>query len=334
MRKHHLLKNRYKLLINLKENAGRQTWIATDVKASSPKTVMIKLLAFNPQMQWDELKLFEREAKIMQTINHPRIPQYIDYFTVDSTEGEGLLWLGLVQNYIKGDSLQDFLDKKRYFRRKEIYYITEEILEILIYLHELSPPIIHRDIKPSNLLLGEDDHIYLVDFGAVQDKAKAEGVTFTVVGTSGYVPPEQLWGKAVPASDLYALGATLIHLATKIPPTELPQQQMQIQFRHQIQTYHAKRYQTKKFSAKLANSLLEDWSEMANWIEKLIQPAPENRFKTARIALYTLKHLSMMNKTLSKYDKLTSESDQLGYVWGWLSLLLFVGSGLFLLLLV
>ncbi|MEQ8974389.1 MAG: serine/threonine-protein kinase [Coleofasciculus sp. C1-SOL-03] len=313
MRKHHLLKNRYKLLINLKENAGRQTWIATDVKASSPKTVMIKLLAFNPQMQWDELKLFEREAKIMQTINHPRIPQYIDYFTVDSTEGEGLLWLGLVQNYIKGDSLQDFLDKKRYFRRKEIYYITEEILEILIYLHELSPPIIHRDIKPSNLLLGEDDHIYLVDFGAVQDKAKAEGVTFTVVGTSGYVPPEQLWGKAVPASDLYALGATLIHLVTNIPPTELPQKGMQIQFKHQATRIHP---------------------SFANWIEKLIQPAAEKRFKTTRIALYALKNLSLDTKKFGQdIDSLESELRS-SYVWGWLSLLVFIGSGLFLLLLV
>jgi serine/threonine protein kinase len=334
MDKQTILKGRYKLKQKIGETLGRQTWLATDIKGSYLKPVIVKLLAFNPQLQWEKLKLFEREAQVLNSINHPRIPNYIDYFSVNTTEGSGLFWLGLVQNYIQGYSLQQLLNENKYFSLENVLDCAKEVLDILIYLHELSPPIIHRDIKPSNLILGDDHHIYLVDFGAVQDKAKAEGVTFTVVGTSGYVPPEQLWGKAVPASDLYALGATLIHLATKIPPTELPQQQMQIQFRHQIQTYHAKRYQTKKFSAKLANSLLEDWSEMANWIEKLIQPAPENRFKTARIALYTLKHLSMMNKTLSKYDKLTSESDQLGYVWGWLSLLLFVGSGLFLLLLV
>lgn len=72
----------------------------------------------------------------------------------------------------------------------------------------------HRDIKPSNLIWGEDQHVYLVDFGAVQAQAAVTGVTFTVVGTSGYAPLEQFWGRAVAASDLYALGATLIHLLT------------------------------------------------------------------------------------------------------------------------
>ena len=70
---------------------------------------------------------------------------------------------------------------------------------------------LHRDIKPSNLILGEDEQVYLVDFGAVQDKVAPSCTTFTVVGTYGYTPMEQFGGRAVPASDLYALGATLIH---------------------------------------------------------------------------------------------------------------------------
>ncbi len=313
MKQRQIVKTRYKLNKQIGETIGRQTWLATDIKVSPLQPVIVKLLAFNPQLQWNEIKLFEREAQVLKSINHPRIPKYLDYFSVDATEGSGLCWLGLVQNYIQGLSLQQLLNKNTYFVWQEVYNFAVEILKILIYLHELSPPIIHRDIKPSNLILGKDNHIYLVDFGAVQDKAKAEGVTFTVVGTSGYVPPEQLWGKVVPASDLYALGTTLIHLVTRIPPTELPQQRMQIQFKHRAKGIHP---------------------ELANWIEKLIQPAPETRFQTARMALSALQNLSFQNQTPMRiYPSKTNESItnnydselRANYVWGWLSLIFCIG---------
>ncbi len=114
----------------------------------------------------------------------------------------------------------------------------------------------------------------MVDFGAVQDKAAKEGVTFTVVGTYGYAPMEQFGGKAVPASDLYALGATLIHLLTGIPPGDLPQQNLRMQF------------------AELVNPRS---SFMVSWLQKMIEPAPENRFTSAREALTALKSGLVLN---------------------------------------
>jgi serine/threonine protein kinase len=258
-----ILQERYQLQKQLGKNAGRQTWLATDIKVSPTSPVTVKLLAFNPQMQWDELKLFEREAQVIKNLNHPQIPKYRDYFSVDEREGGGLPWFGLVQEYIPGDSLKQLLDAGKRFTEKEVRSFAVEVLNILIYLHKLSPPVIHRDIKPSNLIVGKNKQIYLVDFGAVQDRAKAEGVTFTVVGTSGYAPPEQLWGKAVPASDLYALGATLIHLLTGTSPADLPQRRMGIQFRDKVRIN----------------------PDFADWIERMVKPAPEKRFSTARQAL-------------------------------------------------
>lgn len=214
-----ILKNRYQLQQKLGQNAGRQTWLAEDLQVQPPQKVVVKLSALSPAIQWDELKLFEREAKILKHLDHPQIPQYRDYFSIDRTESD-LSWFVLVQEYIPGYCLQYLLDQGYAFTERKIKKIGQEILKILIDLHELSPTVLHRDIKPSNLLLGKDEKIYLVDFGAVQDKAKAEGATFTVVGTSGYVAPEQLWGRAVPASDLYSLSATLIYLLTKIPPID------------------------------------------------------------------------------------------------------------------
>ena len=259
-----ILNQRYKLNQQLGNNSGRQTWLAEDLLTQNP--VIVKLLAFSPQMQWDEFKLFEREAQVLQQLNHPRIPRYQDYFSIDKQKGAGLHWFALVQDYIPGNSLQNLLDSGKHFTEKEVKKIATGLLKILIYLHELNPPVLHRDIKPSNIILGENSEVYLVDFGAVQDPSAMEGVTFTVVGTAGYAPLEQFYGRTVPASDLYAFGATLIHLLTGIPPADLPQQNLRIQFQDIV---------------SLDNFFIR-------WIEVLTDPDIQQRFSSAREALKAL----------------------------------------------
>jgi serine/threonine protein kinase len=324
-----VLCDRYQLQEQLGHNAGRQTWLAMDTQTSPPKTVVVKFLMFNPQMQWDELKLFKREAQVLKNLNHPRIPKYLDYFSVDDVEAgleassidkensdkykvNGLPWFALVQEYIPGNSLKQLLEQGKRFNEDQVRYFAEDLLKILLDLHELSPPVLHRDIKPSNLILGKNNQIYLVDFGAVQDKAKAEGVTFTVVGTSGYAPPEQLWGKAVPASDLYALGATLIHLLTGISPSQLPQQQMRIKFQDKVKIN----------------------PNFANWIEQLIQPAPERRLSTARQAFSALQSslIPQHNQISAQGSRRYLDDSDNGYGCGCLALLGLMGIGFMFLL--
>ncbi|WP_392531779.1 serine/threonine protein kinase [Nostoc sp. C117] len=260
-----ILQDRYQIQRQLGNNGIRQTWLAKDLQASDGEnsTVVVKLLAFGGTVQWDDLKLFEREAQILKQLNHPRIPKYIDYFCID----DRTLWFGLIQEYIPGESLKEKLANGKRFSEKRTKKIAVQVLNILTYLHELNPGVLHRDIKPSNLIWGEDNQIYLVDFGAVQDKAAKEGVTFTVVGTYGYAPMEQFGGRAVAASDLYALGATLIHLLTGTSPSDLPQQDLRLQFTDRV---------------NLSPSFI-------SWLEKLIEPAPENRFTNSHEALKALK---------------------------------------------
>jgi len=260
-----ILQDRYQIQRQLGNNGIRQTWLALDLQASDGEnsTVVVKLLAFGGTVQWDDLKLFEREAQILKQLNHPRIPRYIDYFCID----DRTLWFALIQEYIPGESLKEKLAVGKRFTEKRTRKIAVEILNILTYLHELNPGVLHRDIKPSNLIWGEDNRIYLVDFGAVQDKAAREGVTFTVVGTYGYAPMEQFGGRAVAASDLYAVGATLIHLLTGTSPADLPQQDLRLQFTDRV---------------NLSPSFV-------SWLQKLIEPAPEQRFTSASQALIALK---------------------------------------------
>ncbi|HBY78636.1 MAG TPA: serine/threonine protein kinase, partial [Cyanobacteria bacterium UBA11148] len=63
----------------------------------------------------------------------------------------GLYWFGLVQDYIPGASVRQLLDRGKRFTQTEVKTIAQSVLEILIYLHGLNPPVLHRDIKPSNL---------------------------------------------------------------------------------------------------------------------------------------------------------------------------------------
>jgi serine/threonine protein kinase len=257
-----IFKERYQLQSQLGLNSGRQTWLAKDLETNG-EFVVVKLLTFGGDVQWEDLKLFEREAQVLKQLNHPRIPKYRDYFTIDDRS----LWFGLVQEHIQGASLKELLVQGQKFTELQVENIVIDTLEILIYLHGLNPPVLHRDIKPSNLIWSDRQEIYLVDFGAVQDKASAEGKTFTVVGTYGYAPMEQYGGRSVPASDLYGLGATAIHLLTGISPAELPQDDdLNIQFRDRSGAS----------------------PQLIDWVQKMTAPSVKRRFASAKEALEAL----------------------------------------------
>lgn len=268
-----ILNQRYRLKRKLGQNGGRQTWQAEDILTIPHELVTVKLLAFAPHMLWDDLKLFEREANVLKHLSHPRIPEYRDYFSYNDC----ILWFCLVQSYVPGLSLKDHLINGRKFSEYEVKDIGISILEILVYLHELSPPVLHRDIKPSNIIIEEDGKIYLVDFGAVQARAAVEGATFTIVGTYGYTPIEQFGGRSTPASDLYALGATLIHLLTGVNPADLPQHNLRIRFHEYISS-----------SAPLIK-----------WVETMTNPGVEDRFQTARQAIASLNKHSTTHSSIS-----------------------------------
>jgi serine/threonine protein kinase len=123
--------------------------------------------------------------------------------------------------FIDGTSLAEVIAERRHLSEDELLGVFVEMLGILDYLHSCVPPVLHRDIKPANIILRPGGVPALVDFGAVRNVFRtADESGSTVAGTYGYMPYEQYMGQATPASDLYALGATFLHLITGRPPPE------------------------------------------------------------------------------------------------------------------
>jgi len=197
-----VLRDRYHIQRQLGQNPGRRTLLAEDTRTQ--ELVVLKILSFNSDFRWEDLKLFEREAETLKTLSHPAIPRYLDFFKLDLGDRQEFV---LVQTYINATSLQEWIKRGRTFSEEEVKQIAKALLNVLIYLHDRNPPVIHRDIKPSNILLKGDrsahqvGDLYLVDFGSVQTAVREMG-TMTIVGTYGYMPPEQFSGRAFPASDL------------------------------------------------------------------------------------------------------------------------------------
>ena len=210
--------DRYRIVRPLGSGGSGTTYEAEDLEID--RRVAIKTVFLQQMEGWQILDLLEREARVLQKLSHPQIPKYLDYFYEDK-DGDRCFYL--VQELVAGRSLATLVKAGRRMGEPEVKHIALQILHVLTYLHGLSPPAIHRDIKPQNILAALDDTCYLVDFGAVQEKYRTTITRGTFVGTIGYMPPEQFRGKAQSASDLYALGATLLFVLTGRSPADLPQ---------------------------------------------------------------------------------------------------------------
>lgn len=257
-----LIGDRYEVERELGKGGFGTTYAALDRETG--RRVAVKVLQLHRVSEWKAVELFEREARVLRTLEHPGIPAYVEFRPL---EDERQAYL--VQALAPGENLEAVLATRR-FTEAELIELTRRVLAILDYLTRLHPVVVHRDVKPANILLDQDGTVSLVDFGAVRDIANATMTGgSTVAGTFGYMAPEQLHGAALPCSDLYGLGMTLIHLATGRVPSDFEKKRLKPDFRAHVH-----------FS-----------SGFEELLDKLVEPVPDDRFQTAAEVLAALDRL-------------------------------------------
>ena len=195
--------------------------LATDIRLDSKPVVIKELISDNtdPAKLQEDVRNFKREVATLAHLDHPLITNVTDHFQ------EGSRYF-MVQEYIEGENLEERMDRvNQPMKEREALGYASEVLDILDYLSQETPPIVHRDIKPANIIVGtKDKRAHLVDFGIARADVvrNVQRKQTSALGTPGYAPPEQYQGNADPRSDLYALAATLHHLLTNRDPRDHP----------------------------------------------------------------------------------------------------------------
>lgn len=187
------LEGRYELVRELGRGGQGVTWEARSLEDG--RLVAIKVLDLKDVQDWKHVELIEREAKTLQSLDHPAIPDYVDFIRDDQEDGQ--LRLFMVQELVQGKTLEQELRERGRWDEAKLEQDAAQLLKILDYLHKRVPPVVHRDIKPSNIIRSQEDgRLYLIDFGAVRGDQERS----TMIGTPGYMPLEQLVNRTEPRS--------------------------------------------------------------------------------------------------------------------------------------
>lgn len=231
-----ILGGRYKIVKVLGAGGFSETYIAKDIqRPGNPQCVVKQLKPPSTKSESLELarRLFNSEAQTQEKLGtHSQIPQLLAFFEEDSD-------FYLVQEYIVGHPLNKELLSGKVLEESAVLDILRDLLQIIVFVHENG--VIHRDIKPSNIIRRHSDwKLVLIDFGAVkqvtaQQLENQEQTAFTIgIGTKGYAPSEQCFGRPQYSSDIYAIGMIGIRALTGIPTHQLDKDaEGELQWMHQ-----------------------------------------------------------------------------------------------------
>ncbi len=268
-----VLKQRYRPIQSLGAGGFGRTFLAVDEYMPSKPRCVVKQLCFQGQSSagfHKATELFLQEAERLEDLGrHAQIPKLLAHF-----EQNRLLYL--VQELIEGQTLAEELQTQGCFDEVKVWELLQELSLVLQYVHEHH--VIHRDIKPANIIRrGRDRKPVLIDFGVAKlITASALLRTGTTVGSLEYMAPEQSRGKALPASDLYSLGVTCVHLITQVSPFDL------FDVQDNVWCWRDRIPPGTRISDRLGTIL-----------DKLLQSAVSQRYQSARELLRVLKRQSV-----------------------------------------
>jgi Tol biopolymer transport system component len=266
------------------------------------RTVAIKILPAEFSAHIDRLRRFEQEARVLGTVNHPNL---LAIYDVGEQEGTHFL----VSELLEGQTLRQRLEESALPVRKATD-LGIEIAEGLAAAHEKG--IVHRDLKPENIFLTRDGRLKILDFGLAKQAAgggSEENATITaastepgmVLGTAGYMSPEQVRGRSADArSDIFSFGAILYEMISG------------------LRAFH------RGSSVETMNAVLtEDPPAIAahvpppieRLIRRCLEKAPEERFQSARDLSFALEALAATSSTSAGEAVFAAAARKRGWPW-------------------
>ncbi|MFG6107657.1 serine/threonine-protein kinase [Leptothoe sp. EHU-05/26/07-4] len=219
-----LLQGRYRVMRLLSSQTGFGM-VYEAYERDLPK--ILKILRLEHNQTSKIVSMFQQEAATLIQLKHPGVPFMTEdgYFTLTPTTMTEPLHC-IVMEKIDGINLTQWMIQQgnHPIREQQALQWLTQLVEILEQIHQKN--YFHRDIKPDNVMIRTSGQLALVDFGAAREMTQtylnqvSKGGLVTAISSAGYTPPEQEQGQAVPQSDFYALGRTLIYLLTAKVPTD------------------------------------------------------------------------------------------------------------------
>lgn len=268
-----LLQGRYRVMRLISGDSGFGR-VYEAYERNIPKILKVLKESYNTDVK--VVELFRREAQVLSQLNHPGVPQveaegYFLYYPAEGDEPSHCL----VMEKIDGPNLKQWMVQQgnHPISEKQAMLWLTQLTDVLDLVHQHN--YFHRDIKPENVMLRPSGQLVLVDFGAAREMTQTYMANLgdsgiTTVSSAGYTPPEQEQGQAVPQSDFYALGRTLIYLMTAKLPNDPA-----------IYNSRTNAFEWRPLAPQISTPL-------ADLVDDLIAPAAVNRPQTTEVILERL----------------------------------------------
>lgn len=249
--------------------------------------VAIKMLNTNAHDKERFIERFKREAKNQAKLSHPNIVTVFGFIEYSNL-------LGIVMEYIEGESLEKVIDRQGRFNLYDVIYILKQLLLGMGYAH--TKGFVHRDIKPSNIILNKEGITKIMDFGiskSLYDNSFTK--TGSKIGTVYYMSPEQVKGQEVTnRSDIYSIGCTAYEMIVGQPPFDYTNE-------YEVMDGHLKKTPT-KISEKMT-SIPEQVDKI---VLKALEKNPLNRYGSCEEMFHDVQELDKhVAKLYTSYFKRT-----------------------------
>ena len=189
--------------------------VASVVEIRTGRRATLTTFALGSAKDWDAWERFAHECRVLRSLAHAGVPRYLEHGHSDTLAH-------LLTERVEGHSLSARMERDERWSDAKLRHILVRMLDVLAYLHDLNPPVFHCDVHPGAIVVSDGGDVTLTGFGRARSRLPGDDDRAEPIGRAGYVP-EAPWRFAASAAiDTWALGATMLAVASGRDAATLP----------------------------------------------------------------------------------------------------------------